>query len=225
MSERDTAGEAFRDVKMHFSRDKASKLRNYRQQNAFVPKGGTLFTGSSLMEQFPITEFCMNEGLPPAYNRGIGGFTTDEFLAAIDTVLLETEPKKLFINIGTNDIRPMPGNEDWYAHLTANYRKICSIIRERLPDTEVYLMAYYPVNGNVPEARDDPGLKVRTNGNICRANRMCEKLASEFGFGYIDVNDGLKDGNGDLKAEYTDDGIHFCSSGYRTVFERLKRYL
>ena len=88
-----------------FQKEKEQKLNSYRQQNRYIRKGETLFTGSSLMEQFPVMEFCLSEGLPVAYNRGIGGYTTDEFLAGIDVMLLEPEPKKLFINIGTNDIR------------------------------------------------------------------------------------------------------------------------
>jgi lysophospholipase L1-like esterase len=60
---------------------------------------------------------------------------------------------------------------------------------------------------------------------IAKANEMVRALATEFGFRYIDVNDGLKDETGSLKAEYTRDGIHFDSAAYRTVFERLKQYL
>ena len=205
--------------------EKERKLRCYQQQNAYIQKGRTLFTGSSLMEQFPITEFCLNEELPIAYNRGIGGYTTDDFLEAANTVLLDPQPRKLFINIGTNDIRPMPPGESWLAHLSANYRRICETIRERLPDTVVYMMAYYPVNSCVPGAKDNPALAVRTNDNIAVANRMVRGLADEFGFRYIDVNDGLKDGNGNLRAEFTEDGVHFSAEGYRTVFERLKRWL
>ena len=217
--------EAMRTLMAYFESDKKRKLNNFRQQNAYIGKGKTLFTGSSLMEHFPITEYCLNEGLPAAYNRGIGGYTTDEFLAAIDVVLLDLRPSKLFINIGTNDIRPMPEGEDWFAHLSANYRKICEIIRDQLPDTTVYMMAYYPVNSDAPAARENPGMKVRTNENIDRANRMAEGLASEFGFHYIDVNDGLKDEQGNLRIEHTQDGIHFDAAAYRTVFERLKKYL
>lgn len=208
-----------------FNREKQYKLLNYRHLNAYARKGQTLFTGSSLMEQFPITEFCMNEGLPIAYNRGIGGYTTDDFLAAIDDVLLDLRPAKLFINIGTNDIRPMPEGEDWFAHLSANYRRICEIIRDQLPETLVYMMAYYPVNGDVPAAKENPVMQVRTNGNIDRANRMAEALAAEFGFRWIDANDGLRDEAGRLRAEHTGDGIHFDAAAYRTVFERIRRYL
>ena len=205
--------------------EKMRKLNNYRQQNAYIQKGKTLFTGSSLMENFPITEYCLNEGLPVAYNRGIGGYTTDEFLESIDAMLLDPQPAKLFINIGTNDLRALPNGEDWFCHLSANYRRICEIIREKLPDTVVYMMAYYPVNTAALAAQGYPGPMVRTNENIARANRMVEGLAAEYGFHYIDVNDGLKDEKGELKAEHTQDGIHFDAAAYRTVFDRLRQYL
>lgn len=213
------------EMAARYEKEKEIKLNGYRQRNAYIQKGETLFTGSSLMEMFPITEYCLNEGLPIAYNRGIGGYTTDEFLAAIDAMLLDLKPSKLFINIGTNDIRPMPEGEDWFTHLSQNYRKICEIIRDKLPDTVVYMMAYYPVNGNVPAAKENPGMRVRTNENVDKANRMVAALAAEFGFHYIDVNDGLKDEKGDLKIEHTQDGIHFDAAAYRTVFDRLKKYL
>lgn len=208
-----------------FEKEKERKLNNYKTQNVYIQKGQTLFTGSSLMEGFPITEYCLNEGFPIAYNRGIGGYTTDEFLAAIDTVLLEPKPKKLFINIGTNDIAFRQDGEDWYDHLSKNYRAICEIIRKKLPDAVVYMMAYYPVNWDAPVAKENGGLGARTNENVNKANRMVEALAQEFGFYYIDVNDGLKDEKGNLKIEYTQDGIHFDSAAYRTVFDRLKKYL
>ena len=217
--------ELWASLSERFNDEKVRKLTNFRQQNAYVLKGQTLFTGSSLLEHFPITEYCLNEGLPVAYNRGIGGYTTDEFLAAIDGVLLDVQPSKLFINIGTNDIRPMPEGEDWFAHLSANYRKICEIIREKLPETVVYMMAYYPVNPNKPLAKDNSAMQVRTNENIAKANRMVEALAEEFGFHYIDVNDGLKDPEGNLWAEHTPDGIHFDAALYRTVFDRVRKYL
>ena len=222
MTERE---QIMQDMMKHFQQEKEMKRARYRQQNAYIRKGETLFTGSSLMEQFPITEYCLNEGLPIAYNRGIGGYTTDEFLAAIDDVLLDVEPAKLFINIGTNDIRDMPEGEDWFTHLSANYRAICEIIRDKLPRTAVYMMAYYPVNLDALQARAGQGPVVRTNENVVKANEMVRALAAEFGFHYIDVNDGLKDETGSLKAEYTRDGIHFDSAAYRTVFDRLKQYL
>ncbi|MBR6028310.1 MAG: hypothetical protein IKP40_04410 [Clostridia bacterium] len=208
-----------------FQADKDRKLANYRYMNRFVPRGQVLFTGSSLMEGFPVTEYCLNEGLPPAYNRGIGGYTTDEFLAAIDVMLLDPAPAKVFMNIGTNDIHLWPDGTDWLERLEGQLRRILTILRASLPDTQVYLMAYYPVNPVCPQARDNKALLVRTNANVDRANLRVQALAEEFGVHYIDVNDGLKDAEGNLKAERTTDGMHMDAEAYRSVFERLRPYL
>ena len=57
------------------------------------------------MEQFPICEIARSKGFDEViYNRGVGGLNTDEFLENINTLLLDLEPSKIFINIGTNDI-------------------------------------------------------------------------------------------------------------------------
>ena len=139
-------------------------------------------------------------------------------------VSLKKKPSKLFINIGTNDIRKWP-DEDWYTHLKRNYGKICGIIRDRLGSAQVYMLAYYPVNPFVPGARKNPGLEVRTPEALERANGLVRELAEAYGFRYLDVNDGLKDERGCLKEEYTSDGMHFEPELYYTVFERLRPYL
>ena len=89
------------------------KIKRYRELNAHARKGQTLFTGSSLMEQFPVDELCRSFQIDTCvYNRGVGGFTTDDFLREIDTQLLDLEPSKIFINIGTNDIKNDPAIPD-----------------------------------------------------------------------------------------------------------------
>ena len=50
----------------------------YRELNKSVKFGEILFTGSSLMEQFPIEKFMDEMGNPyTIYNRGIGGYRID----------------------------------------------------------------------------------------------------------------------------------------------------
>lgn len=131
------------------------------------------------MEQFPIAEIARNHGVEKMiYNRGIGGYTTDDFLTNIDTVLFDLEPSKIFINIGTNDMNIREDGEDWNAHLLTNYETILKQIKKRLPETEVYMMAYYPVNPVV--ASDDVKtymLQIRTNENLQVVNRQMEELA------------------------------------------------
>ena len=63
------------------------KAKNYKYLNKNVIKGQILFTGSSLMEQFPIAEISQNHGIQKiVYNRGTGGYTTDDFIAEINAV-------------------------------------------------------------------------------------------------------------------------------------------
>mgnify|MGYP000656509860 CR=1 FL=1 len=47
----------------------------------------------------------------------------------------------------------------------------------------------------------------------------------KFGYTYIDVNNGLTDVNGNLKEEYTIEGVHMYANAYRCVLENLKQYL
>ena len=90
-------------------------------------------------------------------------------------------------------------------------------------------MAYYPVNETAPGEDAAEYLKYmfinRTNENILTANKAVEKLAEEFGYHYIDVNDGLLDETGRLKKEYTIEGIHMYANGYCVVLENMKKYL
>lgn len=211
--------------------EKARKLENYRQQNEYVKKGQILFTGSSLMEYFPVSEYWIESGLYEktgkiAYNRGIAGYTTDEFLQGIDIMLLDPEPSKVFMNIGTNDISEREDGAGWLDHLLVNYDEILRRTKESL-DSKVYLMAYYPVCRKVID--QDPYISekfaVRTRENIERANDEVRALAGKYGYEYIDVNEGLSDEDGDLKEELTVEGIHMFSSGYVTVLENLKPYL
>jgi hypothetical protein len=84
---------------------KEYKVERYRKMNKDIKKGSVLFAGSSLMEMFPIEQFAAEDKLPvTVYNRGIGGFITDELIKVMDVCILDLEPTKLFINIGTNDL-------------------------------------------------------------------------------------------------------------------------
>ena len=209
---------------------KAIRLTDLRQLNEHAKLGGVLFTGSSLMEQFPICEYCMDAGIDEiVYNRGIGGYDTDEFLAAIDTQLFDLAPSKIFINIGTNDFKAREDGSDWEEHLLTNYEKILEQIRTRLPEAEVIMLAYYPVNEHMPEDKKSPwtdvALSIRTNEALKRVNSKVCALAEKFGYQFVNANAGLTDENGDLKQEYTVEGIHMHAAAYRQVFENIKHLI
>lgn len=211
-----------------FEGQKVEKLKSYQHLNQFVVKGQILFVGSSLMEQFPINELqqTLDKGLI-IYNRGIGGFVTDELLSSMDTCIFELEPIKIFINIGTNDI----GSPDYKKeNLITNYDHILKEIKERLPQCKVYVMAYYPINSkahfpSVNKETKEELFKTRTNPTLQEANISIKNLAQKYHYEFIDVNDGLVDEEGNLKEEYTVEGIHLWPNAYSVIFNNIKRYL
>lgn len=220
-------------ISKHDKEEQKIKIDKYRILNEHAVKGQILFTGSSLMEHFPINELLMtSRSKTIIYNRGVGGFTTDDMLKNMDVQIFDLEPSKIFINIGTNDIARFEETfEDVLSHMLKNYDKILKQIQNRLPDAEVYVMAYYPVNESaksqiIPEGEWRELLfKNRNNYTISLANTEVKKLAEKYGYHYIDVNKGLTDEEGQLKKEYTVEGIHMYANAYRIIYENMKVFL
>ena len=209
-----------------FQSQKKDRLERIRHLNKNVKKGQILFTGSSLMEQFPINEIAATNGLDCIiYNRGIGGYTIPEMLEAMEEQIFDVEPSKIFINIGTNDIsRP----DETLEKLINDYREVLSQIKNRLPVAKVYIMAYYPVNVSVADKQpwDNAGEAARLRlERLPKANEAVKALAEEFGYKYIDVNAGLTDENGQTKEEFSIDGIHMWADAYEVVFNNIKKYI
>ena len=216
----------FEFFEQNMRREQEEKLDRFRILNQEARKGEILFTGSSLMEQFPIHELMMNDGMDLViYNRGIGGFTTRDMMEHMEEMVFGTEPSRIFINIGTNDMNAPDFSQD---RLLENYETILRQIQERLPAAEINVMAYYPVN-EVDKVPDGPWGKTlfvnRTNRTIDRLNQALEKLAEKLGCRFINVNKGLTDENGRLKKEYTIEGVHMYANGYRVVLDNLKACL
>lgn len=202
---------------------KEYKLERYAKMNETAKKGCVLFAGSSLMEMFPIEQFAEEDGLDvTVYNRGVGGFVTDELINSINTCIIDLAPSKLFINIGTNDLSDASRSIE---SIMANYEYILTETLKHVPNVKIYLMAYYPVNYAAASEEMKPCLKIRSNEKIGRANNAVKTLAQKLGLEYIDVSDPLKDENGDLKAEFTIEGMHIKEEGYRAIYPLVKKYI
>lgn len=206
---------------MHAAQE--ARVALFREKNKSAQKGQIVFAGSSLMENFPIEELAQEDALPATvYNRGIGGYITEQLLANIAPCILDLAPSKLFINIGTNDLSnpamPIPA-------ILELYGEILEQVRGALPGIALYLMAYYPINYDAASPELKPVLAVRTNEKIREANRQVEQLSRRFSARYLDVNAPLTDEAGRLRAEYTLEGMHINEQGYRAVYPLLKPYI
>ncbi|MCI6714893.1 MAG: GDSL-type esterase/lipase family protein, partial [Lachnospiraceae bacterium] len=143
-------------------------------------------------------------------------------LPILDACVFELEPRKVFINIGTNDLSD---DSIPLEKVMSNYDRIITQIEERLPGVIIYMMAYYPVNYDAADEEMKPCLLIRTNEKINRANELVEQLAARHGQRYINVNAPLMDEQGRLKAEYTIEGMHIKPEGYRAIFEDVMAYV
>lgn len=204
--------------------EKEQLVRDFHVWNKDAVKGQTVFTGSSLMEMFPIEEWAKELGAdaPIVYNRGVGGYRTTDLLPILDACVFGLSPRKVFINIGTNDLSDsnIPLEE-----VMANYDRIISRIEETLPGVLIYMMAYYPVNYEAATEEMKPCLLIRTNEKINEANKLVKEIAEKHNQRYINVNAPLMDDLGRLKAEYTIEGMHINHKGYRAIFEDVMKYV
>ena len=158
------------------------------------------------------------------YNRGIGGYTTFDMLKVLDTVVFDLEPSKIFINIGSNDLN---ATDYTIEGLIERYEEILKKIMSRLPQTRIYVMAYYPVNGEYDYGNESmkETLKFRTNERIRAANKAIEQMSDRLGLSFIDVNRNLLDEQGNLIAQYSIEGMHMYASGYRAILDDLLNYI
>ena len=204
--------------------EKEQMVRDFHVWNKDAVKGQTVFTGSSLMEMFPIEEWVkeFDPNAPIVYNRGVGGYRTTDLLPILDACVFELRPRKVFINIGTNDLSD---DNVPLETVMSNYDQIITQIEETLPGIIIYMMAYYPVNYEAASEEMKPCLLIRTNEKINKANELVAKLADKHGQRYINVNAPLMDELGRLKAEYTIEGMHIKPEGYRAIFEDIMKYV
>lgn len=198
------------------------KLRKYHELNQIAPKGQTVCAGSSLMEFFPINEMLMDLGsTKKVYNRGMAGYTIDQYDEVLDICVLELQPSRLFINIGSNDLS-LPG--DTVENMIKKYRALLQRIRAALPLCEITMLAFYPCRDD-DSAPQMPGRIPRTMAMVNRANERLQQLAAELGCGWLDCNAPLLAEDGMLREDIMTDAIHFSPKGYVEVLKILEPYL
>lgn len=172
------------------------------------------------MEMFPLYELMQGQDCGVVYNRGVGGYTMADFIKHMPTLLFDLAPETIFLNIGSNDMSEADYTVEKLLH---NYRVILSSIGEHLPAAQTYLMAFYPMNEHCG-SRSTYG--ARNNARIAEANKALKRLSEKYDrVCFIDVNAGLSDETGALKAEWCIDGIHMYPEAYAVVFANLLPWL
>lgn len=180
--------------------------------------GGIVFLGDSITDFFRVNEYFHG-----AYviNRGISGDTTDGVLKRLPESVYDLSPSKVFIMIGTNDLMEKKQEQT----IVTNIENIITLIQEKCPDTKLYLESIYPVSAAREKKIRRFIVGKRNNEKIKNLNENLKYVAQKKGITYIDVYSHLVDASGNLRHEYTVEGLHLTIQGYKVVSKVLKPWV
>lgn len=167
-----------------------------------IPPKRIVLLGDSITEYGMWDEWF--EGRP-MLNRGIGGETSAQVLARLDTAIWE--PLAVLLLIGTNDLSiGVPEDE-----IVANIRAILDGVERRAAGTPVILQSVMPRNA-------------RFRDEVVLLNRRLERLVADAPdhVRYLDLWPALADVGGSLKAAYSLDHLHLNGDGYRAWVQVLE---
>ena len=199
-------------------KEQAKLQQNYSELNQVsVKEPDIIFIGDSIVEYYPLQELLQTD--KRLVNRGIRGYKTDLLLENLDVHLFGQALDKVFILIGTNDIgKEMPQTET-----LSNLEAVIQEISRDYPLAQLQLLSVLPVN-------EDPAYKstvyVRSNEKILALNQAYRQLASAYmNVQFIDLYDAFLDEEGQLRPDYTTDGLHLTIAGYAALSKALQEYL
>jgi lysophospholipase L1-like esterase len=179
------------------------RLRQFRSENN--NSGQVVFLGDSITENFDLAAYGIS-----AINRGISGDVTEGVLDRIDEVL-ELEPSKVFLLIGTNDLGYEYLSTD---EVIGNIEKIIIAIDE-IP---LFVQSVYPIIENMPFT------DAYSNEIVRDVNEGIKFLCDKYGLTYIDTAELLLEGDR-LNDEFSDDGVHINGKAYKLIAELIKDFL
>lgn len=177
-----------------------------------VKKGGVGFLGNSITEY---GDWKRLTGDSTVINRGIAADNTFGVLDRLDEVIAR-QPRKLFVEIGINDI----GQDIPVPVITENIFSIVAKIRVRSPATLIFVTSVLPGGDNV--RTEYPELYGK-NGIVGLLDDNLRRNAAAKNFVFVDIRSGLTNANGDLDLRYArPDGLHLNEAGYRVWISLLK---
>ncbi len=195
-----------------YNREMTTKKNNYTFLNQkYALENQTVLLGDSITDFFNWYElfydFSKSSG-QAVYNRGISGDTTDRLLERLKDNVLCIKPKNIVLLIGTNDIgRGLP-----LSMTLENMENIIKMTKAACPGVNFIIEAVYPINQQMRNHNEK-----RSNKKINEMNKEYTKLCEKYNCVWLDFTDELKDEDGNLKEEFTFDGLHINAHAYEII--------
>ncbi|MCR4716274.1 MAG: hypothetical protein K5656_03745 [Lachnospiraceae bacterium] len=162
-----------------------------------------------------IATFYCEEGLSvfTMFEHKIAKVKGEKKAMTIDKALKKTSFSKIYIMVGINELGT--GDTDLYAK---QYEENINQLRKLQPNATIVIMSVMRVTAD--KAKDS----VVNNVNINDKNVAAAKLADGINVFYFDINPLYVNKNGDIKDEYTWDGVHLKAEYYSKWVDFLKEH-
>ena len=172
-----------------------------KSQQKILPAKQTdlLFLGNSLIANGHWAEWFPNHVV---VNRGIRGDGIEGVMNRLEP-LTRVPPKAIILLIGINDLAFH--DSDW---VLSKYQILLNQLKDKLPSTKVLVQSILPVNNHVK----DTG---HSNDTIVLINKELENYLEELNFSWLDLHPLFSDVHGNLKEEWTLDGLHLTGIAYQ----------
>lgn len=169
--------------------------------------------GNSLTAGVDWNELLKN---PTVVNRGIVGDDSPAMLKRIECITAG-KPRKIFLMAGVNDI-----SHDLTADSVARaVTKLVDTIMVQTPDSKLYIQSLLPVNNSFGRYKT----MIDKEQTVRDVNVLLKEMAEKKGLTFIDIHDAFCDENGNLKADWTADGLHLLAPAYVCWRDLLLPYI
>ncbi|MEM6752895.1 MAG: SGNH/GDSL hydrolase family protein [Cyanobacteria bacterium P01_C01_bin.38] len=170
------------------------------------PRNLTVMAGDSLSLWFP------SELLPDDktwLNQGISGEKTAGLLERLN-LFDKTTPESIFVMIGINDL--IAGVND--KTILENQRQILNYLRKKHPKAQIVVQSILPHQGEEATWEGKEKLLAIPNSRIRNLNQQLRTIAAEESVKYLNLYPLFADKQGNLKSNFTTDGLHLNPNGY-----------
>jgi lysophospholipase L1-like esterase len=202
------------DAQLALREPDRDQVRRYADDNLKLapPKPANprvVFLGDSITDFWRLNEYFPNRDF---VNRGISGQITGQMLGRFLNDVVSARPSAVVILAGTNDIARSVDIVTIESNLTA----ICDLADHYR--IKVILSSLLPVNDyNVAVNPAYEQTKRRSPQVIRALNDWTKAFAAKRGYVFLDYFRPLLDARAELAKEYSDDGLHPNSAGYRVM--------
>lgn len=189
----------------------------YQRKSLFaelpVTSDDIVFFGNSLTNGGRWHEIFDN---PNIKNRGIVGDIVQGLYDRAD-LILNGQPKKIFLLIGTNDISHHVGADS----IAKALDKLITRIKKECPNTELYLQSLLPYNNDFKRYKNLFG----EENTVLEGNVLYEQVARKHNVTWINLFPWFADRECKLRKELTNDGVHLKENGYTIWRDEIARYV